>query len=625
MSARVGFEDAERVLAAMVLDVPKEHGSLSVDLPQADRYRKEECCEKDSFAVVSSKPCVHADTYADSPGDCYQCRLDVPVAELSRRRIDRRRRAAQRLLYKRSPLTVAERLDVVRAKRSEWASMTPDELNEATVGPDRDKSLAKVWRRGRGYPVTMCCIVPLADGLSLEQHVGGKVDRNGVFRCGSVWTCPSCCQRISVPRQQQIQAVQDAARAEGFVTAMFTFTMPHDKVTSLETGLNRIKDALRRFHADGTGRERKRELGYLGHVVSTEVTVALDEELHDNGWHAHAHGMFVFKVEGELALQQDKVWALDVRIALFDVWKRAAVAAGSPRPPSFERGFDVRIAWSSTDYIVKLPEQARKKEEAGKKHWGIGAELTKSYMKEKRKKSRTPFELLDCDQLRDQELFREYAAATYGRSQLEWSRGKNDLRKRFLGDDYSDLTDEEAAAAEPEYELADERPALEADPIIERADVSRGDCWRAVKYGRNALDRAIANVDGGGAISLEVALREKGFTIHHVSTAWTEEVDCFHEADKPELGITAGDKVVELVRDRPNTDWRDSVVVHGDELLEFFANGPIDGWEYRMRQAKRFVSHPKRYEVRFPERVTPARTVAAVATPDMITEADCPF
>lgn len=625
MSARVGFEDAETVLAAMVMDPCHPQGSLSVDLPQADRERKEECCGKDSFAVISTKPCGHADTYADSPGDCYQCRLDAPVAELSRRRIDRRRQAAQRLLYKRSPLTVAERLDVVRAKRSEWASMTPDELDEATDGPDRDKSLAKVWRRGRGYPVTMCCIVPLADGLSLEQHVGGKVDRNGVFRCGSVWTCPSCCQRISVPRQQQIQAVQDAARAEGFVTAMFTFTMPHDKATSLETGLNRTKDALRRFHADGTGRERKRELGYLGHVVSTEVTLALDEDLHDNGWHAHAHGMFVFKVEGELTLQQDKVWALDVRIALFDVWKRAAVAAGSPRPPSFERGFDVRVAWSSTDYIVKLPEQARKKEEVGKKHWGIGAELTKSYMKEKRKKSRTPFELLDSDQLRDQELFREYAAATYGRSQLEWSRGKNDLRKRFLGDDYADLTDEEAAAAEPDYELADERPTLEADPIIERADVSRGDCWRAVKYGRNALDRAIANVDGGGAISLEVALREEGFTVHHVSTAWTEEVDCFHEADKPELGIAAGDKVVELVRDRPNTDWQDSVVVRGDELLEFFANGPMDGWEYRMRQAKKFVSHPKRYEVRFPERATPPRSPAAVAVSDMITEDDCPF
>lgn len=629
MSGRVAFEDAETVLSPVGVQVPPGEEALSVDLPQAISIRKGQCCEQDSFAALfAHKKCGHAATYADTDDECYECIITAEPVELSRRRLDRRRRAAQRILVNKHPLTTDERLSYVRSKRDAWAAITVDDLDDAErLGEEhRDKSLLKAWRRGKWFPVAACCIVPRFDGMSLEQRVSGKVDRNGVFRCGSAWTCPSCCQRISVPRQQQIRDVQDAARSDGFVTAMFTFTMPHDKATSLDTGMNRMKDALRRFHSDGTGRARKAELGYVGHVTSTEVTLALDEELHDNGWHAHAHGMFVFEIEGEMTLAQDKVWALDVKIALFDVWRRSALAAGSSREPSFVRGFDVRVAWSSTDYIVKLPEQAKKKEEAGKKRWGIEAELTKSYMKEGRKKSRTPFELLDSDRPRDHELFLEYAVATYGRSQIEWSRGKNDLRKRFLGEGYADLSDEDAAIAEPDWDFADDHVKPDCDPVVERADIAAGDCWRAIKYGRNALDLAIASVDGGGALNLEIAMREEGFVLERVTPSWSEEVDVFYTDDMPDKGITSGDPVVEIVRNHvSDNDWKQNFVVRDQELSDFLAFGPLGGWNYRMRQAKRVVFHPKHYWAFYPPKPRTTSPVVNDRNIDATFEHDLPY
>ena len=638
MSAPVGFMDAD-VLPATMLNTSNPQGSLSVDLPKGDLSAKGQCCHKVSYADLNnlcehgchacghkllpfvderrgwhvslskskSKGRVHFEE-----GYCYQCSLDAPVAELSRRRINRRARRAKALLVGTSPV--------------EYHTDASDPKVKVRV----DGKVSK--NKGKWYSVTACGIVPLIGSMTLAQRLSGRIDRMGVFRCGSVWTCTSCAQRISVPRANQIREVYDLSRAAGKRAFMLTGTIPHDKATGVRLGLKRCKAAIRSFLADRTLGSRMAEMGYLGHVIVTEITYPRKDAKYDNGAHVHWHGMFVFDQIGgkeHTSPSDDMLRATAIKMQLFPFWARAAMKAGAPRAPSFEHGFDVSVAWSST-YLTKTHEKVKRGDSAEpssdkpKPAWGIEAELTRSHLKENSKKGRTPFELLDSEDDEDVALFREYASATFGLSQVEWSRGKNDIRKMFLGENYRDVSDVIAALEDPQYVLADEAPKLLPDPVIEECDIKSDDCWRARKYGRNALDRAIAAVDGGGAMSLEHALREEKFIVDHVTRPWTEEgVPVFHTKDQPDRGIAAGDPVVELVRDRivldsegnetddVYGDWKESVVVRdvkcaktgeiqSSELTDYMTDGVgIDGWRYRLRQATTIINHPKRYEVRY--------------------------
>lgn len=510
--------------------------ALSVDLPKGDLIVKEQCCSQVSAADLSAAleihekqgrkakekrrakakpkpkngfwPCGHPETFADFNDRCYTCSLDEPEPEqkeLSRRRIDRRQRAAQRLLVGCAPL------------------FTP-------MDSDNDHQITKRRRRGRWFPVSACGIVPLDVGMSLEQWSSGKVDRHGVFRCGSVWTCPSCSQRVAVTRSAEIRDVQIAIDEAGGITVMITWTIPHDRETPLAVSMDRLKVAFRLFRQDKTMWDRLiKDCGYLGHVTSTEITLALKLDpldpltYFDNGWHCHAHSMMAFRFDGAKAMTviEEAGFSVMLKRIMFASWARAVLKAGAPRAPSFEHGFDVRPAWSATTYIQKMEEIRPKDGPAKKSRWGIEAELTKTYMKEGRKKSRTPFELLDSDDPRDHELYREYARASFGRSQIEWSRGQWDLRRQFLPG-RAEITDEQAAAAPPQWEFADERIGLD-DHVVEQVFIARDDCWRARKLGRNAMARSIADVDGGGCDSLELAMRQNGFVIDRVEPAYVTQ------------------------------------------------------------------------------------------------------
>ena len=633
MSARVGFEDAETVLAAMVMDPCQPQGSLSVDLPKGgDLYVKEQCCSHDSATDLSAAvvtpvifgnaelcrareqrleqgkkarakrkasalpkpsmvlvdgklveqwPCGHATSFADFSGQCYHCVLESPPPpekELSRRRIDRRQRAAQRYLVGCAPL------------------YTPHDTNN-------DAQL-DAPRRGKWYPVTACRIVPLDVGMSLEQWSSGKVDRHGVFHCGSVWTCPSCSQRVAVSRSSEIREVQIKIDEAGGITVMITWTIPHDRETPLAVSMDRLKAAFRKFRQDKTVWKRLiKDCGYLGHVTSTEITLALKMDpldpltFFDNGWHCHAHTMMGFRFDGAKAMTmlEEAAFSIKLKDIMFASWSRAVLKAGAPRPPSEQHGFDVRPAWSATTYIQKMEEIRPKDAAPTKPRWGIEAELTKSYMKEGRKKSRTPFELLDSDDPRDRELYRDYARATFGRSQIEWSRGKWSLRKQFLGDAV-ELSDEQAASADPKWEFADERTSGD-DHVVEQVFIARDDCWRARKAGRNAMARAIADVDGGGCDSLEQALRENGFVVERVEPAY--------------------------VRKRLKLD--EDFVPVTEKRFVWVGNDDREWTELQTFDVTEDVYIPKMVWVTFPQRLPSSSLREVPVDPLAITAADCPF
>ena len=151
--------------------------------------------------------------------------------ELSRQRLRRRRMIAAKVLRGKSPRVTSE------------------------SGP----IAAREQKRGRWYPVSACGTVPHQGGMSFEVRGSGRVDALGIMRCGSVWTCPECAQRVATHRAIEISTVIDRARAAGHRVEMVTFTLPHSLDLTADECMGRLKEALRRFSSDGSGAARAEE------------------------------------------------------------------------------------------------------------------------------------------------------------------------------------------------------------------------------------------------------------------------------------------------------------------------------------------------------------------------------
>lgn len=497
VSARVGF-----TAALEPLTISGAEGSALVD-------GKGQCCHGPSQTNSSNLFMTLEDAEFWNP---------APQPEMSRQRLRRRRQVAAKIMRGRSP---------------------------------RPQSEVKENSRGRWYPVSACGTVPAIAGMTIEARASGRVDRIGIMRCGSVWTCPECAQIIAAARGNEIKRVIERARKSGCRIEMVTFTLPHDLSLPAEECMRRLKESLRKFSSDGTAARRLRELGFIGQVRSIEVTRGWT-----SGWHFHAHAILVFEahdletncfvrpvtlvqtetysaetfevkvltideetleVKPCASPEEDFAASRELKRVLFPVWKRAAEYVGAGTP-SFRHGLDVRAVWSATDYTAKMPEQAVAKSEAGKARWGADAELSKAYMKEGRKKSRTVWEILDTAETNpaDAELFAEYAAATWGRSQIEWSKGKRDLRKIFLAD-AEELDDERLVYEEPDWVFADEVDELpdlgETNLVTERITISSSDAWRARHYNFGSIDRACAAVEKGDALFLADVLAAEGWIV----------------------------------------------------------------------------------------------------------------
>lgn len=404
-------------------------------------------------------------------------------------------------------------------------------------------------KHGRWYPVSACSTVPHQVGMTFDVRASGRVDGYGQMRCGSVWTCPECAQRIATHRAIEIKTVIERARAEGDRVEMVTYTLPHDISMPASEGMRRIKDALSFLSSHGSARNVLNKLGFIGQVRSIEVTYG-----HVSGWHFHAHAVLVFRryqilsyIHSTSLMEEENYSAerLDptedgaafavgesaaedfessraLRKKLYPIWKNAAhsVGAGTPHP---KYGLDVRAVWSANDYLSKLPEPAKAKEAEGKGRWGAEAELSKAYMKEGRKSSRTPWEILDTATTVDADanLFREYARATWGRSQIEWSKGGRDLRRIFL-DGAENKADEAIVYEDPEWAFDDEAGEVDVgqeNVVVERVTIASEDAWRGRREAFGSIDRAILLVERGDALSLASALEDEGWTMVKIKDA----------------------------------------------------------------------------------------------------------
>ena len=246
--------------------------------------------------------------------------------------------------------------------------------------------------------------------------------------CGRLWFCPVCASRITEKRAQELfTAVNNWQQDSGFV-ALITFTLRHHQDDPLETLVDALRDAYRRFKAGAPWQRIQERYGWHGSVTALEVTFG------ENGWHPHLHVLGFFQPLASSA------WASFPDVVK-QRWINVLAAAG--RDATWEHGVDVRDAQSDVyDYVAKygrMPKGSR---------WTLDREVAKSPTKKAGKDGFTPWELLirygEGNQAAGK-LFQEYARVFKGRNQLTWSSG---LRAELLiGEEQSD---EDIAAELPD-------------------------------------------------------------------------------------------------------------------------------------------------------------------------------
>lgn len=293
------------------------------------------------------------------------------------------------------------------------------------IEQDRDRAGAPddVWVRPRRVAR---CSWRLGDSVGV--HVGASgAHFSGAERCGSVWSCPVCAAVIRAERAAEIESGVMRHMAGGGGALFVTGTIRHAVGDTLAVGLEAVLEGWRRVIRGTPWKKWAARLGLVGVIRSVEVTRG-----HRNGWHPHLHGILLTEAPVSSGLRQ-----------AFDAWVterwRVMVEKLGARLPSAARGFTVQNVDGDgrvlARYLVKLQEE--------KKRVGIGAEIARGDLKNGRRGSRLPFELLDTagHNDKDRDLWLEYVDATAGRLCFTWSKG---LRKALALEE--DRTDDQIMA-----------------------------------------------------------------------------------------------------------------------------------------------------------------------------------
>jgi hypothetical protein len=244
--------------------------------------------------------------------------------------------------------------------------------------------------------------------------------------------------------------------------------------------MGRVAKALRHLQNSKVWKALKYE-GYIGSIRALETTWGAE-----NGWHPHYHFLLCFACE----------LPIDLEARLWPAWSAALAKVGL----SADRGRGLAVnatGGAIADYMAKWGC------EPSGKVWGPEDELARAAVKSARSTRRfTSSDLLAEFAATGESIyrdrFREYAVATKGRKQLQWSPGLRDL---LLGGE-EEKTDEEVAAGIDEeaallgrLELADWQLVLWAGKrgqLLEAARRSWADVRVLLDGLAAAYDRAAA-------------------------------------------------------------------------------------------------------------------------------------
>lgn len=215
--------------------------------------------------------------------------------------------------------------------------------------------------------------------------------------------------------------------AQGYLVFMVTATVSHHLGDHLADVMRLVRGGWSKLWQGGAGTRWRRSFGYVGAVVSDEVTYGL------NGWHPHVHALLVFSPGSPVTVE-----------ALHGLGRRFGhgVARLGGWCDVDGAGWNVSAVAGSeavAQYLTKVQESDG---------WSAGLELARGDLKAAKRQGVKPFDLLHAaavdGDLWAAGMWRIYEEATIGRRLLRWSPGLKDLAL------VDDVQDDELAAGDPE-------------------------------------------------------------------------------------------------------------------------------------------------------------------------------
>lgn len=416
------YEDIDyRVFNGYITDLVKtEHGAPQ-GFAKAELRRYE--AKLKAFQAKNATPAACEDV----GGLSAEKALLTPAKSQSRYRdvLDKETQQIQRFIYDKKVKDFVEEFNPAQARLESFELQTAArEVLKGITKPSAENPKLEVPR----YRVCNCMrsvVGGVSDVSVISSTHSDSVRYAGLQTCGSVWHCKICATRVSEVRKLEIRSAVDQHLAAGGGVILNTNTVPHGKNDDLRLMLKTMFDVIWPRYINHRAYKRiRKSVGYVGRIRAVEVTWSAV-----NGWHPHVHEIWF------LEKPLSKADIENLHAELYPVWRNTVKNAGL-KSPSAKHGLHIQGAESAADYIAKFGTEPR---------WELSKELAKSHLKKsKDRNGKTPFDLLrdfiETGSKYSADLFREYAEAFAGQTQLYWSQG---LKAKFA---IGELSDEEIAA-----------------------------------------------------------------------------------------------------------------------------------------------------------------------------------
>ena len=258
------------------------------------------------------------------------------------------------------------------------------------------------------------CLRQLVNKSEVEVWKHRKTEKafyNGLVVCGSVWTCPVCAAKISERRRLELKQAFDKQKDNGGYVALLTLTIRHKKTDRLKDTLKKFSDALNKFRSGKRYQKLRERMNMIGSIRDFEITYS-----EKNGFHPHIHLALFYLNAVDLR---------EIEKEMYELYSKACEKFGLSTLRGI--GLDLQSGDQANDYLAKYGT------------WSLEQEMSKSHIKKGKMGSYTPFDFLRATLHDDDDkwlkLFKEYAEALKGKTQLFWSPG---LKKHFAIGEKSD-------------------------------------------------------------------------------------------------------------------------------------------------------------------------------------------
>lgn len=234
------------------------------------------------------------------------------------------------------------------------------------------------------------------------------------MKCGSGWVCPACMMYIQERRRQELTLALERSKDDYF-SVLATYTFRHNIGMRLPTMLRQMQESFKAVKSGRMWQLIKSEYMLVGSVKALEITYGA------NGWHPHIHELILVKRKMIEEYNQNSTdeFALSLYHQMSSRWTEALANVGLSGLDGV--AFDLRSSKEDVaEYVSKwgkLPSGVNLNVKADEVAYSV---------------SKTPADgslgVLDILYMAEHSekhanLYREYHAATKGRSQLQWSRG----------------------------------------------------------------------------------------------------------------------------------------------------------------------------------------------------------